>query len=95
VKSLEDFVACGQAAQAAVDRVIEAAADPAYTGLIKYHAQELAKLETFRRTGRITTNQVRAIKQDLAKLDRAHPFDATVERIVQAFDAAELAREVP
>lgn len=88
---LRDFVACGAAAQAAVNRVIEAA-DLAYSGLIKHHAQEISKLETFRRSGKLTTNQVHAVQRDLDRLARKHPITETMEKILERVDALELER---
>lgn len=69
------------------------AAEVAYTGLIKYHAEELASSDLFRRTGRLTPTHVHKIAQDLAKLDSPHPLDETIERVLARFDQLELERE--
>lgn len=64
----------------------------AYTGLVRYHASELATNERFRRTGRLTPTQVHDIARDLARLDVDHPLDPTIERVLERFGEIERAR---
>lgn len=69
------------------------AADVAYDGLVKMHAQELVSSERFRRTGRMTDGEVHKVARDLDDLGRPHELDATIERILAATDALELQRQ--
>lgn len=64
-----------------------------YRGLINLHALELVQSDRFRRTGRLTPNDVKRIAADLAKLTHAHPLDATCDLILQKADALELELE--
>jgi hypothetical protein len=69
------------------------AADVAYDGLVKMHAQELMRCERFRRTGQLSHNEVHKVARDLDDLRRPHELDATIELILAATDALELQRQ--
>ena len=72
---------------------LERARSIAFRGLVRFHASELLESHHFRRRGRISTGQVRAIAKDLDKLDRVHPLDVVIEDVLAAADALELERE--
>jgi hypothetical protein len=69
------------------------AAEVAYDGLVKMHAQELESCDRFRRSGRMTDSEVHKVARDLDALGRPHELDATIERILAATDALELQRQ--
>ena len=65
----------------------------AYRGLVKMHAAEISRRALFRRSGRLTTNEVHQVARDLDALDRKWQLDETIEAILQQADALELERE--
>lgn len=64
-----------------------------YSGLIKMHAHDISRCAAFRKTGQLTTNQVHDIARDLDALNRPHPLDATIEKILAQADAFTRERE--
>lgn len=64
----------------------------AYRGLIEMHAQQLQSCERFKRTGRMTPNEVHVVARDLAELGRSSELDSTIHQILARTDALELER---
>lgn len=60
---------------------------PAYNGLVKMHAQEIAARPAFRRTRRLSTSDVHEIAKDLDKLGQPHPLDETIDAILLRAEA--------
>lgn len=73
---------------------MSARADMVYSGLVKMHAHEISRCAAFRRTGKLSTNQLHQVARDLESLGRQQQLDATIADILMQADALELQREV-
>lgn len=68
-------------------------AEACLRALVDAHARELASNPRFRRTGRLTPDDVHQVAVDLDRLAMPHRLDETIDAVLCRFDALELERE--